>query len=770
MAVELTKVALWIETVDPGFPLGFFDSQIRCGDSLLGIFKLDNLLKGIPESAYKVLPGDDKGVAKSYREANRDSKRGQGMLDFAMGRHLMPSMKPLAEDFVDFRKLPENEMGQINEKAEHFKKLREGKSFIRFKKGADLYIGAFLLPKRRSLGASAQRIPTTEDVWMMLNEGKTRTPMEKVFDLTQNAQTFHWPLEFPHVMQRGGFDVVLGNPPWERVELQKQEFFATRDPEIVNARNAAAREKLMGKMKATNPDLAREWQNALRTSAVKRHFIRSSGHFPLGGGGDVNTYAAFADLAWQLIHPSGRTGVIVPNGLVAGFTYRKFLQKLLSKQSLVSFYGFENGLPIFKDVHPQTKFGLLTIAGKNMKISQPWFTAYLRKPTEITDSEKRYTLTVDEIRVINPNTLNLPTFHWTKDANVTKAIHKAAPILIVKEGTNILNNDWKINFQRMFDMAADSVHFINHESIDLLIKKRDGAKAILKDGKEVFPLYEGKMFWHFDHRCGTYEGQTERQANQRVLPKVSDERHSDPNYRIQPRYWVDSELTLETLGNQKKREWSFAFRDVGPSERTFIGTAIPRTAAGHTAFLLHPGRKNSKENIALVAMLSSLVCDYAARQKSSRMSYFVVEQLPVLSPEALGLVYDFLGTTAIDWLAVRVLELCYTNYEMAGLAKDMGYEHDPFPWSPERRQILQTEIDAAMLHFYDLDRAQAEWILDSFTVLRRYEERDHKEFQTKRLVLAAYDAMTQAKNLGSFYASPLNPPPADPSLCHPDKL
>ena len=769
MAVELTKVALWIETVDPGLPLGFFDSQIRCGDSLLGIFKFDDLLNGIPDSAYKVLTGDDKSVAKHCRQENRDVKKGQGRFDFATEKYMMPSMKPLVEDFVDFRKWPENKMEDINKKAEYFKKLREGERFVCFEKAANLYIGAFLLPKKRSLGVPAKKIATTEDVWMMLNEGKTRVLTEGSLKIARQSQAFHWPLEFPHVMQRGGFDVVLGNPPWERVELQKQEFFATRDPEIANARNAAAREKLIKKMRKNNPNLAQEWQNALRATAAKRHFIRSSGHFPLGGGGDVNTYAAFADLAWQLVHPSGRAGVIVPNGLVAGFTYRKFLQKLLSKKSLVSFYGFENGAPIFKDVHPQTKFGLLTITGTSVKTNQPWFTAHLRQPAEITDSEKRYTLTVDEIRIINPNTLNLPTFHWTRDAKVTAAIHTAAPILITKEGADILYNDWKIDFQRMFDMASDSVHFIDHDSVEFLIKKREGAKAILKNNKEVYPLYEGKMFWHFDHRCGTYEGQTEQQANQGVLPKVSDEQHSDSDYRIQPRYWVDGELTLETLGDYKEHEWSFAFRDVGPSERTFIGTAIPRTAAGHTAFLLHPGRKNPKENVALVAVLSSLVCDYAARQKSTRMSYFVVEQLPVLSPKTLGLVYDFLGTTAIDWLAARVFELCYTNDEMVGLAKDMECMHGPFPWSPERRQILQSEIDAAMFHLYNLDRAQTEWILDSFTVLRRYEERDYKEFRTKKLVLAVYDAMTQAKNLGSAYVSSLNPPSAAPVLCHPNK-
>ena len=563
--------------------------------------------------------------------------------------------------------------------------------------------------------------------------------------------------------------MVLGNPPWERVEFQKQEFFAISDPEIANAKNAAAREELINEMRVTNSRLTQKWRDALRISATIRHFIRRSGRFPWGGVGKVNTYAAFSDLMWQLVRSSGRAGIVVPNGLVAGFTYREFLQQLLSKQSLVSFYGFENGAPIFKDVHPQTRFGLLTITGTDVKTEQPWFTSQIQQLTEIKDPEKRYTLTSDEIKAINPNTLNLPIFRRAKDAEVTAAIHMVAPILIEKEDKDIIRNNWRVEFQQMFNMATDSVHFIDNESVESLIIKREGSMVILQNDRKLFPLYEGKMFWHFDHRYGTYAGQTKAQANQGVLPKVSDELRVYPDYRIQPRYWVDSELTLEVLGHQEKREWSFAWRDVGPSERTFIGTAIPRVAAGHTAYLLHPNRDDPKENVALVAVLSSLVCDYAARQKSNRMSFFIVEQLPVLSPETLGSVYSFLGATATDWLATRVLELCYANDEMIGLAKDMKRNHGPFPWSSERRTVLQAEIDAAIFHLYNLDRAQTEWVLDSFTVLRRYEERDHKEFRTKKFVLTAYDAMAQAKNLGFAYVSPLNPPPADPSLCRLNK-
>lgn len=173
----------------------------------------------------------------------------------------------------------------------------------------------------------------------------------------------------------------------------------------------------------------------------------------------------------------------------------------------------------------------------------------------------------------------------------------------------------------------------------------------------------------------------------------------------------------------------------------------------------------SKEALALSALLSSLVVDYAARQKSNRMTFFVVEQLPMLSREKLREVPSWLEETISDWINNRALELYYTNWELKGLATSVASDNSPYKWDLSRRPVLQAEIDAVALHLYGLDREQADWILDSFTVLQKNEGRDFGEFRTKRLVLNAYDAMAKAKALGGIYVTPLSPPPADPSLC-----
>ena len=767
MAVEITKVALWIETVDPGLPLGFLDAQIRCGDALLGVFDLKVLEDGIPDAAYKPLIGDDKDIASIYRKINAVAKTGQGGFDFGTGLNKLPETKPFAVDFSGFRELPEDTLDEIGTRAARFTGLRKKQDFIRAKAACDLFISAFLLPKtgHAPTGPSERTVPTTEEIRRALNQGKIRNAMVNAPKVAREARAFHWPLEFPDIVQRGGFDVVLGNPPWKRVKLQQQEFFALRDAGIATAKNAAARKKLIERLDDTNPRLAMEWQHALRTAATESQFMRESGRFPRGGVGDVKTYAVFTDLAWQAVHPTGRAGLIIPNGLVVGLTYREFLRQLLSEKSLVSFYGFENEDRIFKDVDHKTKFGLLTIGGTRVKIEQPWFTAHIRRPAEIADPAKRYALTVDGIKAINPNTLNLPAFRWSKDAKVTAAIHLAAPILVEKDGNQIVRNDWQVSFKRMFDMANDSGHFIDHEDVAPLVEHRQGALAVLDDGRRVHPLYEGKMFRHFDHRYGTYEDQTKKQANKGVLPRVSDERHNSAGYRIQPRYWVDARLATETLGGDAGAPWLFAWRDVGPSERTFIGTILPPAAMGDTSPYLTT-HTSSKDALALSTILSSLVVDYAVRQKSGRMTFFVVEQLPMLERARLREAPAWLGEEVRAWLNRRAIELFYTNWELQGLANSIGMEIPPFRWDPSRRQDLQAEVDAAVLHLYGLDREQADRVLDSFTVLRKYEERDHGEFRIKRLVLTAYNAMAMARSSGTAYQTPLSPPPADISLCH----
>jgi hypothetical protein len=122
-----------------------------------------------------------------------------------------------------------------------------------------------------------------------------------VDNIAHAVSAFHWPIEFPHIFSLGGFDAVIGNPPWERIKLQEQEFFASRSPEIATAPNKAARERLIDALKKADPDTAdarllAEFQFAKHAAEAASEFARNSGRYPLTGVGDVNTYASVLPL------------------------------------------------------------------------------------------------------------------------------------------------------------------------------------------------------------------------------------------------------------------------------------------------------------------------------------------------------------------------------------------------------------------------------------------------------------------------------------------
>jgi len=120
MAVELTKVALWIETVEPGKPLGFLDTNIRCGDSLLGIFDLDSLRGGIPDGAYKPLIGDNKDATKHFARLNKAEREGQGNLNFTRGGRDPSPLLPLAREAQALKGLPADSPDEIAAKRVRF--------------------------------------------------------------------------------------------------------------------------------------------------------------------------------------------------------------------------------------------------------------------------------------------------------------------------------------------------------------------------------------------------------------------------------------------------------------------------------------------------------------------------------------------------------------------------------------------------------------------------------------------------------------------------
>jgi N-6 DNA Methylase len=545
MAVELCKVALWIEALEPGKPLSFLDSHIRCGDSLVGVVDYEMLRKGVPDEAYKPLTGDDKETAKVYSKFNKQQREGKGATGF------LPALKPpvdlidAAHALVD---MPEETLEQIASKRAAFERLHAGHDWLNLKIASDCYIAAFFIPKVGNAPGPAELVrpttPLTDHVWAAAHGQEVYGPLANIADkIAKQVGAFHWPIEFPHIFARDGFDVVIGNPPWERIKLQEQEFFAARSPEIATAPNKAARERLIKALETADPNttdgrLLIDFKFAKRAAEASSEFAHNSGRYPLTGTGDVNTYALFAEHFERLTNSQGRAGVMVPTGIATDSNTSIFFGSLIVQSRLTSLYSFYEIRAWFKGTDDRKSFCIL---GVGLTKGAAEFCFDIDKITDLENPERRFTLTAQQIERINPNTKTAPVFRSRADAELTAKLYGRAPVLVEEKSLDSGGdaNPWGITFQRMFDMSNDSELFRDARQMEGEGWTRDGTNWVREVEtcfERVVPLYESKMIHHFDHRWATYSGGTiddEEGARDTTLA----EKQSSA-FEPAPRYWV----------------------------------------------------------------------------------------------------------------------------------------------------------------------------------------------------------------------------------------
>ncbi|MCP9456243.1 MAG: N-6 DNA methylase [Nitrospira sp.] len=523
LAVELARTALWLETIEPGRPLGFLDHHIRCGDALVGILDPKILAAGIPSDAYAPLTGDDKETAKELKKQNTAARKAleqDGARSAAMSELGFTEVEGAC---VNLDAMPEDNLQQVAAKSAAWAQCERLTERSRAKHMADLFVAAFFAIKTPERAATC---PTTEDLHRLLRGVEPRAGvLQTAREVAQATQAFHWRLAFPEVFEQGGFDVLLGNPPWERIKLQEEEFFAARSPRIASARNKAERKRLIRQLaESGNPA-----EHALHDDFIAAHhaaeaaslFAHDSGRYPLTGVGDVNTYALFAEAFFQLVAPSGRAGFIVPTGIATDDSTKAFFAHITQHARLVSLYDLENREAVFPAVDRRYKFCLLTLG----QAAQAEFVFFATRVEQLADPRRRFRLNPDEFRLLNPNTLTCPVFRSERDAELTKTLYRAAPVLIDDHRPD--GNPWGISFQRMVDMSNDSHLFAD------------------APGEGRVPLYEAKMIHQFDHRWATYDKSDSRD--------VTEAEKRDPAFSPRPRYWVDEREVLARIADVPRK-------------------------------------------------------------------------------------------------------------------------------------------------------------------------------------------------------------------------
>jgi hypothetical protein len=779
LAIEITKIALWLEAFDAARPFPFLDAHFRVGNALLGTTPA--LLKeNIPDSAFAVLGEDDKdwtSKLKARNKAERQVDENQFAFDFGP-ETLDVSTTEIHNAAQDADSGTTVTLAQLRARADAWRRLEDDPVLQAKKVVADAWCAAFVQPKGgHDITSQVITYRTLQDL-VQNPEAVPSRVLEVIRILARRYRFFHWHLEFPGIFTvggsqdepgtgwAGGFSCVIGNPPWERVKIQDKEFFGNLGrTDIADAATAALRKKLIDGLKETDPGLHRAYISALRESDGTAHLLLKSGRYPFTGQGDVNTYSVFAETMRTITSPQGAAGILSPTGLATDKTTAPFFADCLRSHRLQAFYDFENEAKIFRDVHNQFRFALTSITGSGRRVSRTRFAFYTRYIVDIP--ERRFELAAEEVLAINPNTGTMPMFRSRRDADITLGIYSRFSVLIRDSTPD--GNPWGLSFARLFDMANDSGLF---RTADDLAGAQFDNWCYTLDRKEYVPLYEAKMLSHFDHRYATYSGATQAQLNKGTLPRLNDDQHEDPEFEPRSKYWVNRECLGPKLNGKWDGQWLLGWRGIARASdsRTFVPSVLPASAVSGKFPIAFP--TNVLFAQILHALWSTLVFDYVARQKLSGadMAYFIVKQLAAPSPAEFYKTAPWSSSETIaDWTFPHLLELSYTSLRIKPYAEDMGDSGPPFRWDPERRARLRADLDAGFIHVFGLDRSEAEHVLDSFNVVRKYEERDYGEYRTRRLVLEAYDRMARAIANGGKGWRPLADPPAGQGPRHPNR-
>ena len=744
MAVELAKVSLWLHTFTVGAPLSFLDHHLRCGDSLFGAW-----------------------VSPVVAKANQ---RGTGSL-FLDGplRRAMRS----ASSMQIIEGLTDAEIAEAHRSADVFAEVSEmtrplnaflslAHAFdwlgLRGSEREDAYLGypneVFGDPIAIAEGA-APTGAAAEDV-----ERFTRV-LEAARELIAEERFLHWQAAFPGVWSewegsglKGGFDAVIGNPPWDRMKLQQVEWFAARRREIAMAPKAADRKRLIAELKESGDPLADEFASANRRTEAALRMARKGGDYPLLGIGDINIYSLFVERAMALLKPEGVVGLLVPSGIASDKTAARFFRGVATEGRLKALYDFENrrtrygASPFFPDVDSRQKFCAF-IASPSPVLSDARCAFFLQDVSEVDDPDICFALTAAEFANVNPNTGTAPIFRSRRDAKLTTAIYARLPVLVDRSAGEPAKA-WPVRYTTMFHMTNDSHQFRTRTELE----EDEGAwptggNRFDSPAGLWLPLYVGRMIHQFDHRAASVTVNPENLHNPALSGEIGPDQKADPAFAPVPQYWVPADAVSfpENLG------WTIAFRDIARATdaRTMIAAAVPLTGLGNTAPALLPEIKadNPQDFALLLGNLGAVVLDFVVRQKAqtTHLNWYIVEQLPVVPLDSYNTV-RFGSKTAAEIVREAVLELTYTAHDMAPFATDLGYVDatgevlPPFRWEEERRLQLRAKLDALYFHLYGVtDRDDVRYVYSTFPIVEREEREKYGAYRSRDLCLAWLNAL-----------------------------
>ncbi|MFT3840771.1 MAG: N-6 DNA methylase [Myxococcaceae bacterium] len=741
LAVELCKVGLWMEAVEPGLPLTFLDSHVQCGNALLGTTP-GVMNDGIPDDAWAPIGEDDKKAASALKKRNKVAKN-QSSLPLAVAKD---ESRVLVKAVTALDAAKDTDVMSLAKKEADWSALQHSRAFEHQKLVADMWSSAFVWPKPATTDKVVEVAPT-EDLWRQVRDAQLTPPrllVDTVGSLATEYQFFHWQLAFPQVFERGGFDVVLGNPPWEELTPSAKEFFGVYEPEIWS-QDKAGEEGITTEL-LKRPEIAGAWTGHCRRLFGTIHWLKNSGRHVLFapgnlGKGDFNVYRMFVETALRSVRTDGIAAQIVPDTMYSGANTMAIREQLFARFEWRLLLGFDNGGEAwFAGVHKSAKFCLYAArcGGKTVGVRVAFgirsgadLARELAEPNPVR-------LSSETVRSFSPEALAIMEVRSAEDLELAVRMHRAWPPFGVGGAQPVHRH------MRELDMTNDS--------------------ALFQSGPPGLPVYEGRMVGPYDHRAKGYRSGKARSA------EWDDFAFGDRAKSILPQFYVREADLPEKLGGRPFTCRVGYCNIASPlNERTLVATLIPpNVVCGNKVPTISFDEGFDWYAACWVGVANSFAVDFLARKKVSlTMTNTIIDSLPIprISPD----------DARARRLVPLVARLCCVGPEMQsywdclrrdGWVGTLDTSADGLIDLNERAR-LEAEVDALVaLEFFRLSRSDLERILSAFPVVEKRDRKAFGEYRTKLLILERYDALAEASGTGK-YETPLSPTPAHDSWRHP---
>jgi len=710
LAVNLSKLSLWLNCFASEHKLTFLDHHLRCGNSLIGIRSLKQLAT-IPERKNDRRSYSSQQPLFNYNDLS-------ALLENASKG--ISSITDIDEDDTDRQR----EVLQI---------VREATSDLTYL--ADIYT-AYLMNPTISAG-------TYKELFEKLTNGKSAITslssslMEIFASVIVNRLShnyYHWPLEFPEVFgpsAPGGFSATVGNPPWDIVKPNSQEFFSDYDPKFRTYGKQEAN-RVSQKLMADNPLIAEKWQEYCNNFAEQSSYFKEPLTYDALGGGDINTYKIFSEQFFTLIQDSGHMGIVVPSGIYTDQGCQPLRELFFNHGQIDFLYCFENRRGIF-NIHRSFKFVLF--GSKKGGTTNQFKCAFMEHDPErlqIIDANA-LKMSVHHVRKFSPESLSVMEFKNQTDIDITTKVYGDWPLIGEK-----LNDNWNIKFNAELHMTNDSHLFKDPNDVTNI--------------HEYYWLWEGKQFWLLSDGFA----EPTRLVARKDITQLVSARNNRVAYR-----------TLAANTN----------------ERTLVATIMPPgPPAGNSINVcpLEPGKC-----CFLVGIMASFVVDWVIRNKvTTNLNMLYLNQLPIprkpiddiISKSIIARTARLIsrdekflslwtGSFTNEWQSPTFWYLSSSPIDTYGPAHEQEIRgrlrdeaknltptwgthcgvHDRLPdWrdTGDRAQ-LRAEVDAYVAHLYGLSHNDFAYILDTFPVLKKKEEKVFGEFMSKRKCLEEYDRLTK---------------------------